>query len=563
MNPEDSVIPKKISVILDNINDWLIGLYRIVRTYELVFVITLFFISLIIRLLLAHYTEFFRGEYYIYMLKSLEITKGNFIPIHTHTMGLSLIAAPIFFFIHSTSFYKNMVIARVISVVISSLLIFPLYLLARRLLSKPVTYIVLILFTTYSYLIEAAGNFTTEPLFSIFFLLALYFSIEAIQKPSRIILSLLLSGMAYYVRPEGIFLLFILSVSFIALRIKTIRKDIIFLLIGIGAFFLVTFPFLWGRYCAFGSPFTYGENDKLFVDSFRLDVWSKNIPSPSLLEYLRTHSVSQWIYRFFVKGCFKQLYDAIFTLKAYQYSFIISPLLLFYFLYGACKKLFNRDFRPLYIYLIINYALLCIVWHIMGPTRHLFTVILFVILFSAIGLYDFFANFKHKYIMLSCFLILFSVYSIVPPILTLFLDSRHDAIPIWASWSAHNLKGKIAIFNGGDLIMMNLPDTSIAGSSQLDLYAPKSGLSVTRPGYYKHLEPAMKELASDKVTYLIDCQDHEIRPFLSELTAPQYKSWFTQVYSKKTKKFDADDTILVQIYKINWDQYWKDSAKSQ
>ena len=70
-----------------------------------------------------------------YLLKSLEIGAGNFMPIRTHGMGLSLLTAPIFKLLGSSSIFVNMVYAHFINIFISSLCIFPLYFIAKRIFS--------------------------------------------------------------------------------------------------------------------------------------------------------------------------------------------------------------------------------------------------------------------------------------------------------------------------------------------------------------------------------------------------------------------------------------------
>ena len=169
------------------------------------------------------------------------------------------------------------------------------------------------------------------------------------------------------------------------------------------------------------------------------------------------------------------------------------------------------------------------------------------------GIYEIFKKHELNNILLSSFLVLFIIFSLISPVGLRLLGGTE--MPSWGSWAANNIHGKIGIVEGGDLIMMNLPDTHVAGVGQMDLYAKESNLSVTRPGYFENLESAMVYFKQIGMTHLaLDDSNIERRPYLKEVYLPKYNDCFTEIYSDK----DSNEEWKMTIFKIKWDKYERD-----
>lgn len=110
-------------------------------------------------------------------------------------------------------------------------------------------------------------------------------------------------------------------------------------------------------------------------------------------------------------------------------------------------------------------------------------------------------------------------------------------MPDWAVY-ASTLKGKIAVEEGGDLIMMNLPDVSIAGTNHLNWYAPTSDLSVTRPGLFQNTETALIFFKQTEITHLIleKAETFEKKPYLKDF--------------QKNNSEEIYEDEIVTIYKL-------------
>lgn len=365
----------------------------------------------------------------------------------------------------------------------------------------------------------------------------------------------LFGAFAYYVRPNGIFILLTILFSFFLLRREIPKFNYKYITYIVMIFFIVSVPFLYPRYTYFGSPFFYGENSKYFVDTYQ-QVWSNNVPVPSLMEYLSTHTFMDYFNKFVIHGFFRIIFDYVHGYGYYVYG-VISPLLLFFFLYGIVRYFSDKKFIPLTVVFLIWIIGLIPVYHIFSTSRHLYTIIPFILIFSTIAISEIFKNNKYRNILLSSFLIVFILFSLITPVGDWYWYKSPQSIVYdgleWGRWAAKNIEGKIAIIEGGDLIMMHLPDTKVSGVGQLDLYAPQSNLSVVRPGYFENLSSAMEWFKEIGVTHLaLDDNNINRRPYLKKIySGKEVPSYLTEVYTN----YGTDSKWKMKIYYINWPEY--------
>lgn len=532
---------EKIIKILEKINERLGRFFDRLEIKEKTTVFFLFLISLLVRLMSVNWTSLLQKDAFVYLLQTLDITHGNFIPSASQSVGLSLWAAPFFLIFGNASIFHNMIVAKAVSCLFGAAVIFPLYLLARELCEKRARTLVLIMFAFLSTLVLNATEFLTEPLFSFFFLFSLYFSVLYIKRSANksIYLSFLFAGLAYYVRPNGFFLLAILVMTYLVIGWKNLRKMVLPLIIGIIVFFAASAPFLIQRDLAFGSPLTYGENDKYWAEDYSY-LWANNIPVPTLGDYLKSHNVKEMFDRFVTEGAVRVAFD-LFRPKD-------LPLLAFFLFLGLGLNIFKKEFQPLYISLVIFFGGLSLVYFVFNTSRHVLPLFPILLIFIAVGVYEVFKNHKYKELLYSLFIVCFimlsatALYKAAIPAITM---------PDWAIWAAENIKGKIGIIEGGDFVMMNLPDATTAGVGQKDLYAPKSGLSVTRPGVFKSLSEAMPYFQKIGMTDIVYDDHIGGRPYLREMLKPEHENWFKEIYSNAS----SSDLWKVKIYEIEWSKY--------
>ncbi|OGM29993.1 hypothetical protein A2801_00545 [Candidatus Woesebacteria bacterium RIFCSPHIGHO2_01_FULL_41_10] len=507
-----------------------------------------FSVSIFVRLIFSKYDFILRKDAFTYLLKSIEITNGNFTPVYSHEIGLSLFTAPLLLLFRSLSIYEKMIIAKTTSCLIGASIIFPLYLITKELkIAKRAQILTIILFTFYTSLVSMSEGFLTEPLFTLVFLFSIYFVIKSLQDKKYIIFSFIFAALSWWIRPTGAFVFVILFISTIILHRNKLKRVVKSLLFGVLAFCAVAAPFIILRYSTFGS-FSYGENDKFLVDAYEM-VWSNNIPITSAVGYLQSHGIYDIFVKFVLKGLFKVIFDFFYGSNFYTTGFIVSPLIAIFYFFGLLNYFAKRKYAPLIISFFIYIGGLSIIYSIFGTQRHLLPMVPFVLVFSALGLYELSRKIKYTYRFLSLFVIVFILFSLVSPLMNK-MNEAEPHMPQWAAWAANNIQGKIGIIDGGELIMMHLSDTSVSGVNQIDLYASKSNLSVTRPGYFTDLAAAMPYFQEIGLTHLaLDKGNIDRRPYLKEVYLPQYSSLFTEIYSD----FDSGERWEMKIYKINYD----------
>ena len=314
-------------------------------------------------------------------------------------------------------------------------------------------------------------------------------------------------------------------------------------------FFLVSAPFMYQRYDAFGSPFSYGENSKYFVDSYQ-QVWSKNVPNQSLLGYLQSHSITDYVDKFLINGTVK---------IALTYGErIIPPLLAFAFLYAIFRSFSDRRLLVIAGVFLIWVISLTPVFSIYGTSRHLIPTASLVFILGMFGCTQLLKDHRHKIPLLSVFalaLVLWSIYPAVnvhvspPEYKTKVMDGFE-----WGQWAAQNLTGKLALIEGLDLIQMNVLDPADGRNAN----QPK--LEAIRPGDFRDLNSAMIWFKEIGVTHLLlDDLNIQRRPYLKEIPARgQTQPYLREVYSN----YDTGSTWKDRILEIDWSLYGDPSAKA-
>jgi len=444
----------------------------------------------------------------------LEIIKGNFMPMTTHGMGLSLATAPIFNLLGSSSIFVNMVYAHFINIFISSLCIFPLYFIAKRIFitnnknnDTRCRYLVVILFIFSFWALYSAIGFFAEPLITLLLLLMLLFTLKAADDSRWLLLSTLFAGFAYWVKPIAIIFPVIILISLFLQLYRTANWKKNFLkqaLIVVIIFTVIVIPFLWQRYLYFGSPFDYGENSRYFVDSYN-QLWGQKDEPVSFSQYLKTH---QWP-DYFQKFIFFGLGGLIFSLLAIALPFSIFSI------WGMILGLRSPPLWPLLVTIIVWLIGFTPVYHILFTPRHLFPLIPLLAIFAVFAI-SIIANqngdigcpkdtrcpnFTGLTMTTVIITILFFAVSFIFP-QYYFLTPRSYQELEFARWTAANLRGKLAISTMGDFVMMHLSDATVGGRGLFNVAAPQSGLELVYPGYFTDSEELKKWMIDNDVEYL-------------------------------------------------------------
>ena len=449
-----------------------------------------------------------------YLLKSLEIGAGNFMPIRTHGMGLSLLTAPIFKLLGSSSIFVNMVYAHFINIFISSLCIFPLYFIAKRIFSdKKYIYLTLVLFTLSFWWLYGSIGFFAEPLFTLILLTMLLLIMKADDNPRWLLPATILAGLGYWVKPTGILFPIIILISLFLPLLRTptksqVKQSLKQAVAIIAVFLAITAPTL-------GQG--YGENSRYFLDDYN-QVWGQKYESVSFIEYLKNHNFTDYLSKFIFFG----LGGLIFSLFAIALPYSIFSI------WGMLLVIARPPPRNLSL-LLITIAVWIIgltpVYQVYFTPRHLFPLIPLMALFAAYAISvianpklstasetipPFLKGVKGGFrssvsgllaITTTAITLLFFAAGFIYP-QYYFINPRSQQEMEFARWVAFNLRGKLAISIEGDFVMMNLPDATIANRGLFDIITPQSGLELVYPGYFTDPQELKKWMMKNNTKYV-------------------------------------------------------------
>lgn len=493
---------------------------------------------------------------YVYVLKALEIARGDWTPVHTHAIGWSVFLAPVLRMWGARSIFEQFLVGIVAVSAVSGAIVFPLASLAKKYgLSWQATAGTLFAFSVSFAGIIPENNFfiPPEPLFTFLVLCGLNAALSTKNLPLKNTLAGALGGLAYSVRPNGIMLLPI----FMAIAVvapKTGRKEkFMGAALVAAAFLAASAPMLTGRAAAFGGAFDYGENGKYFAERY-VDVWGA-APAPSFYGYLVSHGAMELFNRFVTTGI---------VLVAVQFCYSLLPSM-FFFAYGLSGTLWNPAWHPVFIAMGLWLTSLAPIFHLYYLPRHLFPILPLAFLVAGAGadaILKRIADSKKPFwtafaaVHVAGLLVFISVNFFISRMLT--KDDRRvsrDRME-WSAWAATHLKGTVAAGNGMD-IMLHLPDTAVGGKGMLDLYAPQSGIRITYPGKFDRLEDAMPALKAKKASYVVlDDRVSDPLPFVTDkhleiyagMSVPPY---FKEVYSN----YATNSQSKVRIFWIDWKEY--------
>jgi 4-amino-4-deoxy-L-arabinose transferase-like glycosyltransferase len=498
-----------------------------VDAHELLVLVLLFAASLTITLLLAPFNQILREDALAYLIKAREIASGNFIPILTHAMGWPIMLS---LFVKNTLF-NGMTTSRIISSIIGSASIIPLFLISKKLLGRRMALLASLLFVFEPILITSAYSGLTEPLFALLLLFALYFLQKSEEKGIYAAVASFFAALSYFVRLNGIFVLLAIM-AFMLIKKKTRKYIPAALLI----FVLVNAPNMYLRWKYFGSPFNYGANSVYTVDTID-ELWYSS-DSKSIFEYISGAKLSEMFSRFVIFGFVKSCYMYLFQGN----SIILVPFIIL----GMFFSLRKKEFLPFFI--ILAAWIIClspIAKAYLGDGRLFYPLIPLGLIFAVSALKK--INSQALIFALILSMLLFSGNYILQEKLRSNYSIVEDGMK-WGAWASENIKGKIAIIEGGDLIMIN-KDVNVGGTSIMDLFS--EDLSVTRPKYYS--KETWNVLNNEGVTHIaVDELNYNRNPLFSEIhkNPPAF-------LEKEYDNHNSESKWKITIYWINWEKAGK------
>jgi 4-amino-4-deoxy-L-arabinose transferase-like glycosyltransferase len=271
-------------------------------------------------------------------------------------------------------------IARTLSIVISIISIYPMYLLGRRFFDEKFALCAAGFFAFIPHLNFHASSGYSEPLFLLTLILSAYFILKKNSNLSY--LSFATLSALWYIHWSGI--IFFIALSLILfLNNKKSKKLFFKYLLCIGIFVLIASPMLVHRYEQYGDPLFFSQSSAVFTGNPAaiLADNTKNL-NYSYQDYIRENGISQFIYTFILLGI-SNILGTIFQISLpYLIVFLPFGILFSFRAFDQNKNLIRSN----WILILIPIISMIYYFGVWPDKRLLYQLFPFLIIFSIIPL---------------------------------------------------------------------------------------------------------------------------------------------------------------------------------
>lgn len=362
-------------------------------------------VSLIFKLYTVDFSLPVNSDDLSYTFHSISISHGNLAQNPQRGSGWPIFSSIFITFTNSDNLIDYSVIVRILSLSISTITIFPVYLLGKKFFNEKYSLVMASLFAFEPHLNYQSGLGLSEPLFNLVIICAFYFILNTNTR--YIFISFLLAGLAWWVRLNG----FMFFIAFTLIYFINFRKSTNYLRnygICIMIFLLVISPMLIQRYEQFGNPVYVWYAEKIFTGSYVASL-SENVQTTNNgpLNYIEENGIPLFLEKFVLMG----IHNILITMAklTLPYLFILIPFGMF-FSFRKCDQ--DKKFiRANWIIIIVTTIVLIIPFSIVAEKRFIYYSFPFLIIFATItiqkiadyGIGGFSFTHKHK----NTFLIIF------------------------------------------------------------------------------------------------------------------------------------------------------------
>jgi len=342
---------------------------------------TIFFclaIIVVISIPLKLYTvDFSIGTHYDdmeYVLDAIQYSKGDFFLDQKKNPGWPLFLTPFISLLNSEHFLDYSNFARILTLTISTITIFPIYVLARKFFSEKYSVVAASLFAFEPHLNYNSGTPFSEPLVILILITTMIFILH--DKTKYHYLAFVFAGFCWWIRLEAIYpVIAIILIYFVIHRskpnsLRNFSLCMVFLLITISPLFIQ-------RDLQFDDPFYVWWGGTILAENY-----SEHLTSPEdagITDFVEKHGILGLMDRY-VNGL-TNLFNVLFRIL-YPYLFILIPFGILFSLRPIEQKL--KHIKTNWIMILSLIAVLAIPFAIIEERRFLFALFPFVIILSTI-----------------------------------------------------------------------------------------------------------------------------------------------------------------------------------
>ena len=335
-------------------------------------------ISLGFKLYLVDFSIPVHSDNLAYALNAIAHSNGDFTQPPHRGIGWSMFLSIFFSFVDSDNFLDYSNLSRIVSISVATSSIFLIYGVARKFFDERYSLVTSCLFAFLPHLNYNSIMGLSEPIFILTILASFYFILN--NKLKFVTISLILAGLAYWIRLNGLIIFIIISLTYLL----TFKKSQNFLRnygIGVIFFILVLSPMLLQKYEQYGDPFYSSYQGSMFSENYEqlLSNISSNTKS-SAFDYIQNHGIAAFFGNFLLGGFVNSL--NILSQLSFPYLFILLPFGILFSLRAFDQK--SQYIKANWIFIISSILLMSVIISVVPEKRFLFFLMPFLVIFSVI-----------------------------------------------------------------------------------------------------------------------------------------------------------------------------------
>ena len=506
----------------------------------------------------------------LYAINAIAHTNGDFSQAEHVGLGWSLFVSPFFSLINSDNFidYSNTI--RILSMSLATCSIPLMYMISRKFFDHKYALVGASLLGFEPHLNYNAGLGFTEPIFIITILSSFYFVLS--KNTKYIIPSLILTGVVFWIRPNGFIIFLIITVIyFITLRGQ--KHYFRNYALGLILFLIVISPMLLQKYEQFGDPFYSEYSERIFAGSYeKLAGENTARLNPTMMDYIENEGLGSLFENYIIKGFFNIL--MVLSKISLPYLFLLIPFgILFSF------RAFDQDrnyIRANWIFILLSLASMLIAIAVIPERRFLYFLLPFLIIFSVIPIqrvveyglstFSFTKKQKNIFLIIVIFIVIilsgcFTVYGFGKPDIAFENEKKN-----FAKFVVDNLHGTILREFGPATdyvsyqIITDPPEQfkqykiNSDWKEYQELRENEKGV-VDKSVYGESLDELVKNGEEFELKYIIAKEEKNFYPFLSDLYSNE------ENYPYLTKVFDSDEfgfkKLKLKVFEIDYEKFPK------